>query len=1004
MTNGWFSYTNAVRILGADTGLADALDRLTGGLLLAATGGGSQLALSLFDAKGELARLSRQLGTGLGDRLRGLDRFSRTQRIAAAHTVIVVTAFFEAAAEGCRRFSDEELRLLRQEELLIAGDERAGGSALGHLVQRLLHMQVPCPSPASPYEIVLEDLKSHYAELGSRLKVFINGLQRWEAMDETRRRHHDEWLTTGLPAQARERYADLFHRLEAEVPEIAYWSNRIDHQATREKLDAGLSDLRRLLESAGSGTKPHGVREALSRIYRLALGKPILSATDLPAGVTIPSLSDAYISPCFRLTAADSAARPAEDHWWAEVPVQADLRAFLFGHLTHPAATRYPLLVLGQPGAGKSVLTKVLAAELPASQFVVLRVPLREVPMEADLQTQMEHAMRQATGEHRPWASIHETGVVAVVLLDGFDELLQATRIGNSDFLERVAAFQERETAQGRPTAVIVTSRTAVADRARMPLGSTMVRLEPFQHAQVAEWVGIWNRINRTGLCTDVVFSLGDLAAQPLLLLLLALYDAEGAPLGGEGELARGELYERILVRFAHREVMKYGSQLSEAELDRAIDRELLRLSVVAFGMFNRDSQWITEEELEADLQALLPEAPMSSRSFQPALSASQLAVGRFFFVHEAQALQDERRLKTYEFLHATFGEYLVARLTAQEVRHLLAQARLSAPRARRTSPDNAFLHALLSHTPLSSRESIPEFLHELLRELPEGKDLLLGMFRNALTSRTSSAFDAYQPGRIEAFRTVPARFAAYSVNLLLLLVLVSREVSGGELFDEPGYVISRWRGLARFWQSQIGYNAWFNLIHAIDLDRTGAGEERDVIIRWTAGPPANLPTVDPYWTYRSIERGTYAWMMNEFQPSVRQLHFICGYEEDVLLHTVEPLADELSRSITTFAGFWPDRAVSPAHALLRLWLLSSRRANLPELAAAYVECLHLSQAFAPFAQRDAHSYLDLVLGHLNLDAHRLRGVLRLDEVPLGSSEPELVERIRAELTRLGFR
>jgi hypothetical protein len=1004
VTNGWFSYTNAVRILGADTGLVDALDRLTGGLLLAATGGGSQLALSLFDAKGELARLSRQLGTGLGDRLRGLDRFSRTQRIAAAHTVIVVTAFFEAAAEGGRRFSDEELRLLRQEELAIAGSRGAEGSALGDLVDQLLRMRVPCPSPASPYESVLQDLESHYAELGSRLKSFISGLRRWESMDETRRNRHDVWLATELPVQARERYADLFHRLEAEVPEVAYWSNRVDHQATRERLDAGLSELRRLLESVGSGSEPHGVRDALSRAYRLALGKPILSATELPAGVTIPSLGDAYISPCFRLTAAGSAARPAEDSWWAEVPVQADLRAFLFGHLTHPAATRYPLLVLGQPGAGKSVLTKVLAAELPAGELAVVRVPLREVPMETDLQTQIEHAIRQATGEHRPWASIHEAGVVAVVLLDGFDELLQATRIGNSDYLERVAAFQEREAAQGRPTAVIVTSRTAVADRARLPLGSAMIRLEPFRRDQVAQWVRIWNRANATDMDTDVVLSLGELATQPLLLLLLALYDAEGDPLRREGELARAELYERLLVRFARREVMKYGSRLSEAELEQAIDRELLRLSVVAFGMFNRDSQWITEDELEADLQALLPEPPVSSRSFQPALSASQLAVGRFFFVHEAQALQDERRLKTYEFLHATFGEYLVARLTAQEVRHLLAQARLSAPRARRTSPDSAFLHALLSHTPLSSRESIPEFLHELLSELPEGRDLLLGMFRDALMSRTSSTYDAYQPGRMEAFRTVPARFAAYSVNLLLLLVLASGEVSGGELFDEPAYVIARWRGLARLWQSQIGYNAWFNLIHAIDLERVGTGEARDVVIRWAAGRLPDLPDVDPYWTYHSAERGTYSWMMNEFQPSARQLRFICGYEEDALLHTVQPLAEEFSRAIMTFAGFWPDRAVSPANALLRLWLLSSRRASLSELAAAYVECLHLSQAFAPFAQRDAHSYLDLVLGHLNLDAHRLRGVLRLDEVPLGSGEPELAERIRAELTRLGFR
>ncbi|MFI6293552.1 NACHT domain-containing protein [Nonomuraea sp. NPDC050790] len=1004
MTNGWFSYTNAVKILDADARLIDALDRLAGGLLLVATGGGSQLALSLFDAKGELVGLSRKLGAELGDRLRGLSRFPRTQRIAAAHTVIVVTAFFEAVAEGSRGFNVEELRLLRGEELAIAGGGGSEVSRLGHLVQRLLQMQVPCPSPALPYEIVVRDVESYYAMLGSRLLEFYAGLRWWEPMDGARKDRLRRWLTRDLPAQARERYTELFHRFGADVPEVAYWNSRIDHQATREQLDAGLRDLRRLLQSVGAGTEPRGVRDALSRLYRLALGKPILSATDLPAGVRIPSLSDAHLSLCFRLAAAGDTARPAEDQWWAEVPVREDLHAFLFGHLTHPTATRYPLLVLGQPGAGKSVLTKVLAAELPPEQFAVVRVPLREVPAEADLQAQIEHAVRQATGEHHPWTSIHETDVVAVILLDGFDELLQATRVGNSDYLERVAAFQEREVVQGRPTVVIVTSRTAVADRARVPQGSVVIRLEPFQRAQVERWLAIWNLVNGTELDTDVVLSLGELATQPLLLLLLALYDAGGEPLRREGELARGELYERLLARFARREVIKYGSRLGEAELARAVDSELLRLSVVAFAMFNRDSQWVSEEELEADLQALLPAPPASSQGFLPALSLSQLAVGRFFFVHEAQAFQDERRLKTYEFLHATFGEYLVARLTAQEVRHLVAEAELSASRARRTSPNNAFLHALLSHAPLSSRESVMEFLRELLVDLPEGKELLLGLFGDALNSRTPSAYDAYQPGRIDALRSVPARHAAYSVNLLLLLVVVCGEVSGRELFGEPEYVIARWRALARLWQSQITYNAWFNLIHTINLKRAGGGERRDVIISWIHEELPRTPNVDPYWTYGVNDRGAYAWMHDEFEPSARQLHFLCGYEEDILLHTVEPLSAELGSSVTTFAGFWPDRAVSPARALIRLWLLSSRRANPSELAAAYVECLHLSQAFAPFAERDAMQYLELVLGHLSLDGQRLRGVLHLDDVPMGSDQSQIVERVRAELTRLGFR
>ena len=71
-------------------------------------------------------------------------------------------------------------------------------------------------------------------------------------------------------------------------------------------------------------------------------------------------------------------------------------------------------------------------------------------------------------------------------MLDGFDELLQATGITQTDFLLRVQAFQEREADQGRPLTVIVTSRIAVIDRARIPHGTVAVRLEPFNEDQIA--------------------------------------------------------------------------------------------------------------------------------------------------------------------------------------------------------------------------------------------------------------------------------------------------------------------------------------------------------------------------------------------------------------------------------------------------------------------------------------------------------------------------------------
>jgi hypothetical protein len=80
-------------------------------------------------------------------------------------------------------------------------------------------------------------------------------------------------------------------------------------------------------------------------------------------------------------------------------------------------------------------------------------------------------------------------------MLDRFDELLQATGTSQSDYLEKVADFQQREAGLGRPTGVLVTSRTTVADRARTVPDTVAVRLEPFKDSQVRKWVDIWNSL-----------------------------------------------------------------------------------------------------------------------------------------------------------------------------------------------------------------------------------------------------------------------------------------------------------------------------------------------------------------------------------------------------------------------------------------------------------------------------------------------------------------------------
>jgi predicted ATPase with chaperone activity len=52
--------------------------------------------------------------------------------------------------------------------------------------------------------------------------------------------------------------------------------------------------------------------------------------------------------------------------WWETSTADDDVQGFLLAHLTSPAAVVTPLVVLGQPGSGKSAMTKTLAAPLPA--------------------------------------------------------------------------------------------------------------------------------------------------------------------------------------------------------------------------------------------------------------------------------------------------------------------------------------------------------------------------------------------------------------------------------------------------------------------------------------------------------------------------------------------------------------------------------------------------------------------------------------------------------------
>ncbi|WFE41595.1 AAA family ATPase [Micromonospora sp. WMMD998] len=946
------SYADAVRLLGGDKSkVLDWFDKLTGGVLVAASAPVPAL-LGVFGAKAEFVRLGHELVRGVSEKRSGLSRYGRTQRLEAAHAVIAVTAFFEALNAVGPPIDLGKAAIDRADQLLLAGARQAGND----LTAALFATTAPTPGPHLPQPALRSALVDWYGWLAHRLLAFLRGLAAGDALSDRGWRATERALA-GLPDAAVDRYVALLHRLAVDFPEVSFWVGLHEHEATRvevRRLSLGLADLHRTLADLSTGSAPDGRRAGLAAAYTADLDRPIIASGDVPAGLTVPTLGQAYVPPLCRIADLGATARPSDESWWDGRPQRDDLWQALVVHFTSLGAVRAPLLVLGQPGSGKSVLTRIVAARLPAADFLVVRVVLRDVYAAGDIQEQIEEAVRQVTGERGEWPVLARSAgdALPVVLLDGFDELLQATGVSQTDYLRRVAAFQRREADQGRPVAVVVTSRTTVADRAQPPPGTVAVRLEPFDEARVDAWVRTWNRVNAAAfrapgarrLDPATVLSHRELAEQPLLLLMLALYDAEGHDLRQAGELRRGELYERLLRRFARREVVKLRDGLPEPELDRAVEAELCRLAVVAFAMFNRGVQWVSAAELDADLAALpfggSPSASDRRDGLRAPLAAAEVVLGRFFFIYRARGGDEARRRETYEFLHATFGEYLVARLTAQVVDDLIARQRAASLTLTGEPVEDDLLHALLSYAVLSSRSTVLGFVEERLRDWRAWADLLVRLFRAAPYATGSRRFDDYRPRRLRE----PARCAAYTANLVLLILVAAREAVGRTLFPEDP--VAEWRAQVGLWRSQLAPEEWQSLSDLLALDRLGAWPDRDVRLR-LGDRLAVPPNADPLWAL-GAPRTAYAnglGLSAEMLTRVRRAaHLACDVDGAVSAGALEPMFDKLATALAMVVGLSSGGSSTAAHVLLEAWLLPLRAATQEERRRVYLRCVFLAE------------------------------------------------------------
>jgi hypothetical protein len=845
------TYKGALRLLGkSDDQALKQIDMLLGGLILVSGASPFAAAWGCVDQKNEAITLTRRLLGAVVKRFGGVRGFERHELITAAHSVIVVSAFFDVMREQFGKKDSAEIALTEQEKAALATGKVHSGNG-EQLVVLLTTADVPTSTSGGMEETA--ELSAFYRRLADAVLGFLQGLKMWKQF--AARRDVAAELRA-VSERALKRYTSYFLQLAEDVPEFYLWATLSEHLSVKKKVHEAHSDLREAIETqAESLGRLHNIlrrltsgpdpatkaRSSINRANQSALTDSIIANQMLEhiGPVDVPSVKQIYQNPRFKWARA-AHAQPADEKWWDQLPVLDDFDVFLASYLVSPQSVYEPMLVLGHPGAGKSLLARVLAAQLPDHSYITIRVPLRRVDAHAPILDQIQQALDTATNRRVKWADLDDEDYCTgrVVILDGLDELLQVSSTGRASYLQQVAEFQRLEAAQDRPVAFIVTSRTVVADRVRISPNTTLVKLEGFDDEQIARWLSIWREHYRVAIEKGVMGELTvgralevrELACQPLLLLMLALYvadpDVKEEQLGPS--LSGATFYERILTSFVEREVTKKDDS-KHAIPGEQVQKQMWRLGITAFAMFNRDRLYIHDHELGSDLIALTDGSNPDSNTTSVQAKIGRETIGRFFFVYAAEAdtHRGEDARRAFEFLHATFGEYLVAHFCVRTVVGIVKEAQEFRPGKRKFDDD--LLFALLSHQTLATRRTTVTFIRELFANMSSEQrescsDTLIRLLHGYRSRSATETYSSYRP--LPADRV--QEMAAYSVNLVLLAVLACDQGSVDLVRLVPkGRPQDWWRSTASLWRTVLGESAWESVCRTIDVTATG-----EVILR----------------------------------------------------------------------------------------------------------------------------------------------------------------------------
>lgn len=499
-------------------------------------------------------------------------------------------------------------------------------------------------------------------------------------------------------------------------------------------------------------------------------------------GIVYPKNHEIFVPQSFKAISYQRAKHQKQfllDNFWStsESFKGENVGKFIMNELSSPENSFKPIIILGNPGAGKSMLSSILAARLcDSNDFVPFFIRLREVVLsDTNPKNHINEGIEKTIEgnvdvDWISWAKEFKNRI-PVIVLDGFDELLRASQAEISNYITRIKTLLENVYRDyGIAARIILTSRLTVMQDVEIPNETTIIRLDSFDEKRQNQWIEQWNSFQTKSDFKKFELpendSIKELAKEPLLLFMLAVYDFENSDLQNDAnqqDFSQSKLYDKLFEKFTIRQLdkdHKYG-ELSPIKKKKLRKKFRLRLGAISTLMFLNDIDFKETQKLKEELDSF----GIGGEDAQP-----NLIFKGFFFIHKDKSTgMTGQQIYTFEFVHKSFGEFLTAdfilRVLLERFEHEDAIEKLQRDDSLRFCWGYNWLHKHYNTT-----RFLFEHANQLVPKDSPIKPFTIGLIKSELKNIFGTKINLFPISDLSLINSKPVleHLSIYSQNLIL--------------------------------------------------------------------------------------------------------------------------------------------------------------------------------------------------------------------------------------------